>query len=393
MARKRGRGVSDVAKYTGGRASTAPPFGAVHEDEPPISHLAFSLIVLVSILLLLFLAVRFGTARIESDLETRVTGALLTAGYPNVAVDAVGSSIHLSGSITTDQDQSEAMAVAGSVRGVSAVQGSVWPVFTGEPTEVIVTGDGLDIRWGSGFVIVSGSISTPEKKTFIADTLASTFPGGVSVGKLTPTVGLENESAWLGTTIGLVQRFATKLPAGRVAVNPDARLLAVVGVTEDKALRNELNQLAAETGASLGFSVTAGIRLSEPPPPETDVEVLQVSLDQLIEGKVVEFNVKSYDLTEEGMKLLDEISTALEKVPNVRVEIAGHTDSHGSDQDNLTLSEQRATAVLDYLVAKGAVRDRFDVIGYGEAKPIADNTTASGRARNRRIEFRALSEG
>lgn len=392
MARKRGRGVGDVARYTGGRTA-APPFGIQNEDDPPISGVAFGLTVLVTILLLVFLAVRFGTARIESDLEARATSALLSAGYADVEVRAAGTAVHLTGSITNEQSEEGALAAVTQVHGVTAVDATLWPVFTGKLDEVVVSGEAIDFTWSSDSIVVSGSISTEEKRAFVSDTLATTFTGGVNIDNLAPLEGLDSESSWLGTTLGLVERFASSLSEGRIVVDPNARLLTVVGETEDKSLRNTLNELATEAGASLGFAVTTGVRLLEVPPTKDDVEGLQVSLDQLIDGKVVEFNVKSYDLTEKGKTLLDEISDALELAPNVRVQISGYTDSQGSEKDNLTLSERRAGAVLDYLVAKGAVRERFDVIGYGETRPIADNNTASGRARNRRIEFLALLEG
>ena len=99
---------------------------------------------------------------------------------------------------------------------------------------------------------------------------------------------------------------------------------------------------------------------------------------------------KSFELTAKGIALLDEILIALEAAPEIRVRIEGHTDSRGSEAENLTLSEDRANAVLTYLVAAGQSRDRFEIIGYGEAQEAASNDTSEGRARNRRIEFIAL---
>jgi len=211
MARKRGRSVSDVARYTGGHRPARPPFGTEEVAEPPISSVAFWFTVVATTLILILLAVTFGIARIESDLESRVSGALSTAGYPDVVAEAFGTSIHLTGSITTDQTPDGAILTASSVRGVSSVQGAIWPVFTGDSVEIVVTGDELEIRWISGFAVVSGSISTPEKKAFVDDALTRTFPGGVAVGNLMPLEGLADESPWLGTTIGHAQRFASKL--------------------------------------------------------------------------------------------------------------------------------------------------------------------------------------
>ena len=71
---------------------------------------------------------------------------------------------------------------------------------------------------------------------------------------------------------------------------------------------------------------------------------------------------------------------------NLDVVIEGHTDNIGSESYNLTLSEKRATSVLNYLANKGINKSRISIIGIGELRPIATNATASGRALNRRTE-------
>jgi outer membrane protein OmpA-like peptidoglycan-associated protein len=71
----------------------------------------------------------------------------------------------------------------------------------------------------------------------------------------------------------------------------------------------------------------------------------------------------------------------------VKAEVRGHTDSQGDAAKNLELSQQRAQAVVDYLVQKGIVVARLTAKGLGETVPIADNNTDAGRAKNRRVEF------
>lgn len=73
--------------------------------------------------------------------------------------------------------------------------------------------------------------------------------------------------------------------------------------------------------------------------------------------------------------------------PNVEVRIDGHTDDEGSEDFNRDLSLARAGAVLDYMVAAGLPSANLTAAGFGESQPIADNATAEGRAKNRRIEF------
>ena len=72
---------------------------------------------------------------------------------------------------------------------------------------------------------------------------------------------------------------------------------------------------------------------------------------------------------------------------NFSLKLAGHTDNVGSDDANMKLSKDRAEAVKDYLVSKGANPSRIEATGYGETQPIASNKTAAGRAKNRRVEF------
>ena len=72
------------------------------------------------------------------------------------------------------------------------------------------------------------------------------------------------------------------------------------------------------------------------------------------------------------------------------MEVAGHTDSVGSDAVNQRLSEQRANSVGNYLIGQGLVRERFEIVGFGKSRPIADNGSEQGRAANRRVEIRVV---
>jgi outer membrane protein OmpA-like peptidoglycan-associated protein len=100
--------------------------------------------------------------------------------------------------------------------------------------------------------------------------------------------------------------------------------------------------------------------------------------------------VGSSELGSASYPALDEIVDVLEKNPSVKVEIEGHTDSTGSAALNQRLSEQRAQAVLEYLVRKGIDRKRLSAKGYGLTRPIASNATPQGRAKNRRVELNPI---
>jgi outer membrane protein OmpA-like peptidoglycan-associated protein len=119
-----------------------------------------------------------------------------------------------------------------------------------------------------------------------------------------------------------------------------------------------------------------------PPPPFMPAKTLVL--------KGVNFHSDKATLTAESLAILDGVVTGMKDWPAIRVEVGGHCDSTNTDAHNQKLSEARAKAVFDYLVAKGIAANRLTVKGYGESKPIADNKTKEGRAENRRVELTKL---
>jgi outer membrane protein OmpA-like peptidoglycan-associated protein len=105
------------------------------------------------------------------------------------------------------------------------------------------------------------------------------------------------------------------------------------------------------------------------------------------------FSFGKADLSAGAVRNLDKLTGFLEKHPDRYVLIEGHTDSIGSDEFNLTLSQKRADAVKEALVGKGIRPDRIVTKGYGKQIPIAGNDTESGRQLNRRVEVVILNEG
>jgi len=104
----------------------------------------------------------------------------------------------------------------------------------------------------------------------------------------------------------------------------------------------------------------------------------------------VNFDYDGDVLRPEGIATLEGIAATLKRYPYFKVEIAGHTDSRGSTDYNVALSDRRAKAVVDYLTAHGIAADRLSAKGYGETQPIGNNNTDEGRMKNRRVEMRTL---
>jgi len=108
----------------------------------------------------------------------------------------------------------------------------------------------------------------------------------------------------------------------------------------------------------------------------------------ILEGVFFEFDRAV--LRPESRETLDRVARSLMDWPEVHVEVAGHTDSIGTDEYNLDLSGRRAAAVVEYLRAQGVAIDRMRARGYGESQPIADNRDDGGRAKNRRVELKKI---
>jgi OmpA-OmpF porin, OOP family len=108
---------------------------------------------------------------------------------------------------------------------------------------------------------------------------------------------------------------------------------------------------------------------------------------QTVELRDVTFEFNSSVLTANGRSVLEPAVKFLLNQPQLRAEVAGHTDSVGSDAYNLRLSRQRAESVRSYLVSRGVAAGQLTAVGYGESRPVASNQTDEGRARNRRVEL------
>jgi outer membrane protein OmpA-like peptidoglycan-associated protein len=135
-----------------------------------------------------------------------------------------------------------------------------------------------------------------------------------------------------------------------------------------------------------------------PAPPPTCVAPAGFQMDancriieQTLVVRAVDFEFNSAELTSPARQTLDEVAASLVKQPELKVEIQGYTDSTGSADYNLHLSQKRAQSVRTYLISKGVNPAGLTAKGFGKANPIATNATTEGRAQNRRVAFQVTS--
>jgi len=166
---------------------------------------------------------------------------------------------------------------------------------------------------------------------------------------------------------------ATAAVEPEVVVNPGSEP-AVTDTTLQDTTQNSAQ--AAEAQPSAEKNVTSAAELN----------TLREAFKALEAEKIL-FQTGSDVLTDESVQTVAAMSALLKKYTDINIEIDGHTDSEGSSENNLQLSQSRANAVRDLMIESGIARERLSAYGFGDGVPIADNGTAAGRKLNRRIEF------
>jgi len=125
---------------------------------------------------------------------------------------------------------------------------------------------------------------------------------------------------------------------------------------------------------------------------EKNIPLKKVEVGNVIVLKNIFFDFDKATLRPESMNELDRLVKLLNDNPTLKIELGSHTDSKGSDEYNMRLSENRSKSVVDYLISKGISSSRLVAKGYGETKPIDTNDTEEGRQNNRRTEFKILEK-
>jgi outer membrane protein OmpA-like peptidoglycan-associated protein len=383
------------------RPPNLPPMpGQLDDDGRPMDGVVFAMMSLIGLLALIVLGVVFGTKSIERGLEERITQTLHGGGLTGLEVKVKGRDVLVFGDVPQEENIGQVIAYVESLEGVISAETNMRVVVPRTPTDVAVASDPIVLTWDHSGATVVGTASTQENVDAIVASLESSFASLDSSG-LTVRDGIGSERDWLSAFLQLAAKMHDLTPVGSVLANPDEAVFQVQAEFETRQERSAARQEVQDIVSATTFDLTSALTYEDaPPPPEEDaVAQLQDTIndviggDDLIDGKIVEFETDSDVITPVGRALLDEILVALQQFPDISIEIAGHTDDQGPDDYNLDLSRRRAEAVLAYVVAAGETPDRYVVIGYGETRPLVDNTTAENRARNRRIEFKALLEG
>jgi OOP family OmpA-OmpF porin len=224
-------------------------------------------------------------------------------------------------------------------------------------------------------IVVTGTVADEASKAGLLARLREVYGAERVVDQLAiGTVSTPaNWNAYLHKLIGPNLKLISR---GQLKV--DGNSVSLRGEVSNEGLRQ---QIAGDIAASLNptYTVNNGLRV---------LASEQTVLDAALANRIIEFESGKAALTESGKGILDQMSVALLKLKHKKVEVIGHTDNAGSRAGNLSLSQARAEAVKAYVAAKGVNAESIAVSGEGPDRPVADNRSPEGRARNRRIEFK-----
>lgn len=180
---------------------------------------------------------------------------------------------------------------------------------------------------------------------------------------------------------------------GAMIVRPDQ--IEVSGETGSKSATDDISRIiSSKLGETAEFRLDVSyVEALDPiaalPTPEECVERINSALAE----KKITFAPGSTEIDADALDTIDKVAEALKECQTVKMEIGGHTDSQGRETMNERLSQERADAVLNAIMARRVLTSNLSAKGYGEAQPIADNDTEDGREANRRIEFRLIVPG
>jgi OOP family OmpA-OmpF porin len=250
------------------------------------------------------------------------------------------------------------------------------------PTTLPVTPAGvLRAHDAAGQLTLDGPVKTADERKAVDAAAADRF-GKDNVLDRLQVQATADSAAWLAKAVAALPRKDAGF--GAIDVTSTKAALTVRGRVPTAAAGDAL---VKAVGDAAGRTVVSRLRVVG----EGAGGTLQANMDDAVNGRPISFQSGSAAITKSGQKVLLALVKPLKAAGAARVSVAGYTDAVGDAKANLRLSLARAHSVVTFLTKHGVPEKTLVAKGYGETKPIASNTTAAGRSKNRRIEFTVLS--
>jgi len=224
-------------------------------------------------------------------------------------------------------------------------------------------------------VVIKGVVATSSDKQQLLDKLQAQYPNKRVRDEVEVRANISIPTNWQQVTSAIIDSDIAAIRQGRIDIH--GTLISLHGKVDSaeqkQAIQNRIHSRLTDLyQLDNQLVVTKGE---------------QQLIDQTLNDRIIEFESGSVTLTPAGLQILEDMTSALQRIGDKPVTIIGHTDNVGNPSANLMLSNQRAEAVKQYLIDHGIDAARLSTAGKGDRDPIATNETSKGRMRNRRIKF------
>ncbi len=339
---------------------------------------------LLAVFLLAYFCIKINSPAIEDDLVARSEAALASEGIVSANVSTDGRELRLTGVVPTEEFRAQAGDTVRGVWGVRTVDNQLtvesMAATDVENYDLVVVYDGVS-------VLLEGYVPDEVTRSDIVKAAQSHLDTLNVIDKLSVLSGApagwgdlvkQAAIAHMGDYTDMTARFH----------NTE---LSISGHVASEDLHDQLQHYFSQS-LKTPYSLTAFNVKVKPDAIHVAALDCQKLFNDLLSDQKIYFEVSRARIKSESDALISQLADVALKCPDTKIEIAGHTDSSGPRAMNQKLSEMRASAVVQRLVAENISADRLIAVGYGEMRPIADNKTDEGRSKNRRIEFNILGD-
>jgi outer membrane protein OmpA-like peptidoglycan-associated protein len=251
-----------------------------------------------------------------------------------------------------------------------------------EPKPVVKHIGKLSITKEGDNVTISGIFSSQKEIDSLVELLKSK---NLNVRKELCIVDSDlKEDRWKVPFVLVVDDFVNFIE-GTIQFDKDT--FFIIGKTDKDGIKEDIDERLNKIDENISISTEVKFIKTK-----LKKEQIQERVNSILKLKNVRFITATATLLDESKPILDEIADILLNNPNIKVKIAGYTDSDGNEKTNLILSQYRADTVREYLIKKGVNPNNLKAIGYGEAKPLVENNSEENKQINRRVEFIILGE-
>ncbi len=347
-----------------------------------IKKILLLLALLALIILTWFCVYKHHPNSIQQDISDRVQEALDQENMTAFSSRVDGREVYLTANTVSESERDAAVDRVESIWGVRTVtfEGQVGqvekPADIPEFTPPLPSAT-LDAEYDGNSINLSGVLASTEDIALFIDHVQAEFGQGITINN-NLVVGSDDSSLSI-----LKQGLAglSSLSSGSLSLN--SQVLTLSGEVASPDIQQKTQSTFAQLSSSYNdFDFNTNLQIAA----TYDDQACQKRLNALVANTNIRFESGKADIRIESFPLLKRISVVAQSCDAV-LHIKGHTDSNGNADFNLALSQQRAASVKEYLNNSNVDASRLKASGFGESQPIADNSTATGRAVNRRIEF------